>query len=387
MAYLLYSNAIILMVLGVGLFRRMSLYSPFMLSALVWQVVFISSLIFGDMFYPLTEGAFVMWLTWFLGSSLFYFFLSNPAQLTNKTILRCLPVDYTFILAALILWLAYRIWVVGNAGPSHFFLNLRLSSNQLEDYELLGLVGRSYPLVFALFLFEHVNARNGNRHLRILLWCFMLLYAFATMGKFAILTPVLAWVVIKGIRGELSNRRLLWLVPLSFGLMVLLHRVRAGAGEQASLAELLSIYIYSPIVALGYMVPQIDAPLGAYTLRFFYALVHALMGGMEPVQVIQDYVEIPYLTNVFTVIQPFFVDFGMAGVLFGSAIYGIFFGLTYHYARANRQLPLMIYSGLSVVLVGQFIGELFLTMLSGNLQFIIAAIIVTFFSRRVDFVR
>ena len=35
-----------------------------------------------------------------------------------------------------------------------------------------------------------------------MLWFFMLLYAVSTMGKIPILTPVLSWVIIQGIKGR-----------------------------------------------------------------------------------------------------------------------------------------------------------------------------------------
>ncbi len=219
-----------------------------------------------------------MWLIWFLVSSVFYFFLSSLPQTPRKTVLRRLPVDYAFILVVLILWLAYQIWAVGNAGPTHFFMNLRASSNQATYYESLGFVGRLYPWVFALFIFEHVNSRDGNRRLRLLLWCWMLLYAFATMGKFSILTPFLAWAVIKGIRRSLPMRNLFLLLPFLFGIMIMLHFLRTAEGERFVFSEFLSVYTYSPIVALGYADTQTDPLFGAHVFRFLYALMHAIDG-------------------------------------------------------------------------------------------------------------
>lgn len=384
MPHLVIGNAIILLVIAAGLRQRLSPYSPLMLSAFAWLTVFVSGLIFGHRFFPVTDRVFVLWLVWFLVSCFFYFFTPGPPRAARATELRRLPFDYTPILVVLILWLAYQVQSVGNAGPVQFFLNLRLSSNQIAGFESLGLVGRFYPLVFALFLFEHVNARPANRPLRLLLWCWMLLYAFATMGKFAILTPVLAWAVVKGTRWVLPTRRLLLLAPLLVGIMALVHFVRDGSGQQLRATELLGVYTYSPIVALGYMETPPGDPLGAHIFRFVYAAAHATIGGVEPVQVIQEYVAVPDLTNVFTALQPFVIDFGWAGVLFGAVVYGLFFGLLFRAARTQEQLPLIVYAGLSVVLVGQIIGEFLFTMFSGHLQFIIAAIVVTHNSRRVD---
>jgi hypothetical protein len=47
------------------------------------------------------------------------------------------------------------------------------------------------------------------------------------------------------------------------------------------------------------------------------------------------------------------------------------------------QLSLILYAGFSMALVGQFIGEFMFTMFSGQLQFVIAAVLVVSTSRRV----
>lgn len=384
MAFLLFGNAVILAVLAAGYSRRLSPYSPLMLSALVWQVVFVSGLVFGHKFFPLTDRAFVMWLVWFLVSAFFYQILSSQPQPAPKTEVRRLPVDYTVILVGLILWLVWQVRVVGSTGPAAFFSNLRLSSNEIAGLESLGPVGRFYPLVFALFLFEHVNARAGNVRLRLLLWCLMLLYAVATMGKLAILTPVLSWAVIRGLRFSMPTRRLFILAPVAFGVMMVLHFVRAVRGDQFVLTEFLSVYSYSPIVALGYMQIPTDAAFGAQTFRFVYAVLDAVVGGMAPVNVVQGYVAVPYVTNVYTAIQHFALDFGLAGVFFGATAYGIFFGGLYHQARSLRQGPLILYAGFSVILVSQFIGEFLFTMFSGQLQLFMATVVLTSLSQRVE---
>ena len=382
MFYLTFGIIVILVVLSLAIICRISFYSPLVLSALIWSIVFSVGFVYQDIFNPITQQAFLMWLIWFLITSIIYFVFSQPFSLPIKKQLTYLPFNYSLIVVGLILWLCYRILIVGSAGSEHFFLNLRLSSNQLDGFESLGLIERFYPLIFAFFLFENVNSCNKNRVQRFLLWSWMLIYAVATMGKFAVLTPVLAWLIIKGLHKETSIKIIIAAAIVSFLLMVALQFIRSGEDDKFSLSQLISIYIYSPIVALGYMEISPDAVSGTYVFRFIYAVWYALFSSMPPEPTILPYVEIPFETNVYTVLQPFVHDFGAIGVVIGATIYGIVFGALFWFAQKGQKLSLILYAALSIVIIGQFFGELLLTMFSGNLQLIVVATALVLFSKR-----
>lgn len=388
-AYHLYALTLIGLVLALATIRRCSLYSPLVISASIWLAVFIAGLFFQERFYPLQETAFISWLIWFMVTSLIFFLLC-PSHTKNAwagTEIRKIPVDYALPLLLLIAFLGYRIWVVGTTGPEHFFLNLRLSAIHLEGFAPLGLIERFYPLIFALFLFEHVYAHQENRHLRILLWCYMLLYAVATMGKLAILTPVLSWVIIQGIKGEIKVIRIVLLAAVVFAVMMSAHSIRAGASDESTVEDVLAIYIYSPLVALGYMDSDDSLPVGAYVLRFFYAIGNLLNIAPEPVKTITPYVEVPELTNTYTVMQPFYHDFGLLGVLLEALFYGLFFACLYLLSVNGGRLWLVLFAGYSIVLGAQFIGDFLITNFSGNLQFMIYTLTIFLLSRKVCYVR
>ncbi len=376
MIHLVLGTLLILGFLAAGLARRLSLFSPLMLGGIAWLAVFACGLALGGRFYPVTDRAFALWAAWFAVSGVFYLFQAEAPAAGDAARARRLPFDYTLLVLVLVAWLVIQMRHVGLTGPAAFFSNLRLSSTENAGLASLGLVGRFYPLAFALFLFEHINARPANRRLRLLLWGLMLLFAVATMGKLTALTPILGWAVVRDARRRFTLRRLLLLVPVVFGLLFALHLARALVGEQVVLSRFLGLYVYSPLVALGYMPTPGDLPFGAHVFRFFYVVWDGLVGGVTPVSVVQPYVAVPLLTNVYTVVQPFALDFGAVGVVLGAVFYGLFFSFLYRAAQAGRQLALLLYAGLSMVLFGQFIGEFLFTMLAGHLQFLFAALLI-----------
>jgi len=94
------------------------------------------------------------------------------------------------------------------------------------------------------------------------------------------------------------------------------------------------------------------------------------------VDVIFPYVNVPVLTNVYTVMQPFYHDFSLTGVAIGAVVYGVFFSFLYFFALRVRGFFLALYSGFAIALLGQFFGELFLMMFSGNLQFLLVLLFI-----------
>ena len=387
MGYILSAVVLIIIILCIAICFHISLFSPFVINALAWLLSFFPALFFYENFYPLTGNVFFSWLIWFTVTSivffLFYFYGKNTWQ---ETEVRKLPLDYSVGILILIAWLGYKIWVIGNTGPEHFFLNLRLSAINAEGVSSIGLVGRFYTLVFALFLFEHVYEREENRRLRFLLWCWMLLYAVATMGKLSLLTPFVSWAIIKGVKGRLKIKKIIILVPVVFVLMMAIHFMRAGA-DTSSIGDVLAAYTYAPLVGLGYINVDNSLPIGAYVFRFLYAVGYRLgITQLQPMNTILSYAEIPKPVNAFTVMYPFYFDFGLLGVLLGALFYGLFFSFLYLFSIKGRRMALTLYSGYSIVLVGQFIGDFLITNFSLNLQIFIWVVLIYLASRRVNYV-
>jgi oligosaccharide repeat unit polymerase len=387
MGYILSAVVLIIIALCIAILFHISLFSPFVISALAWLLSFFPALFFYEDFYPLTGNVFFLWLIWFTVTSIvfFFFYFYEKKNTWQETEVRKLPLDYSVAILILIAWLGYKTWVIGNTGPGHFFFNLRLSAINADDISSIGLLERFYPLVFALFLFEHVYEREENRRLRFLLWCWMLLYAVAIMGKLSLLTPFVSWAIIKDVKGKLKIKKFIILVPVVFVLIMAMHFIRRAG--TFSIRDVLAIYTYSPLVALDYINVDNSLPIGAYVLRFLYAVGYRLgITLVQPINVISSFIEVPKPTNTFTVIYPFYFDFGLLGVILGALFYGLFFSFLYLFSIKGRRMALTLYSGYSIALFLQFFGEFFIFFFSLNLQIFIWVVLIYLVSRRVNYV-
>lgn len=372
---LLLAVAFIFIVMFLGLARGCSLYSPLFINSFSWLIAFLPGVVFYDKFYPLTETTVNAWFLWFSITS-FCFFILQPSSLDNvyKHIEqpRLLPWRYSPIIVILAIWLGYRIWVVGNTGQNQFFLNLRLASNGIDEYGSLGSVMWCYQLVMALFIFEQLNYVRSRRAERWWLFFWLLLFAVGTMGKFAILSPIFIWVITAGIQKRISFLKIVTTVIISIALMLCAHFIRSGEGSNIDLLNMLAIYTYSPIVAFGYMDFPPPDHFAQYSLRFIYAIGYALdLTQVKPIDVIMDYVAVPQLTNVYTVLMPFYLDFGILGVAFFALIYSFLFGWLYSLVNKKNSFYLACYLALLMVLFSQFIIESLFLTLSRHIQIII----------------
>ncbi|WP_159458385.1 O-antigen polymerase [Photobacterium malacitanum] len=364
----------------------MSLFSPLVINCICWYVTFIPGMLFGNKYYPIKMDIFGAWLIWFFLTNILFIILEPKKKQLYLLISKKREINfpYQYGIFFLCVILSYKIWMVGSTGPENFFLNLRLANIGLDGFGSLGVITRFYPLVFVLFTFENFNKNPKNKIKIISLWCWMALFAVGTMGKFSILTPFLVWVICKSLRNEISIFKIFRILFLILLIMVFIQWIRAGnSSETIGFLKMLSIYTYSPFVGLNYINPDVLAPIGSHTFRFFYAIGHTLGLNSAPVELISEYVKVPILTNVYTVLYPFYIDFGIIGVSCFAIVYGLLFGLLYRGSIHHNSFFLTLYIIFTPYLYTQFIVEGMFSVLSSNIQFTLCLLFVFFISRQV----
>ena len=82
---------------------------------------------------------------------------------------------------------------------------------------------------------------------------------------------------------------------------------------------------------------------------------------------LQEFVFVPVSTNVYTILQPFYMDFGQFGVAVFAVIYGILTGWAYRMMRNGSAFGKCFYMYLAYALALQFFQEYIFT---GNLHII-----------------
>ncbi|ECC1659034.1 TPA: oligosaccharide repeat unit polymerase [Salmonella enterica] len=274
------------------------------------------------------------------------------------------------------LYTIWEIYTVGANGPASFFLNLRLA-NTLEDYPGIKFTVMTtiYPVMIAIFSIICLSNTNKKNVYAIVFW--LILFSIGTMGKFAIITPIIIFLTIRELKKGLRRKKLIIYSPFIIFLILVIHFLRMAGHDSSTVGSVFGLYIYSPILALSKLSELASNNPGEYTFRFFYAILNKIgLAGTEPAKTILDYVEVPVMTNVYTVMQPFFQDYSLYGVAFGAIFYGLFFAFIYGSAKQGNPVSILIYAALAISMLISFFAETLITNLAGNLKLIICIYIL-----------
>ncbi|PVU51588.1 oligosaccharide repeat unit polymerase [Enterobacter sp. HN503E2II] len=362
-------------------FIKTNLTSPLSLHCFAWFLVSIVGLFAYDDFNEFSEISFYAFIIWY---SILYFILMIGELVVLTTDSRSLFINkryvcsrYWIVVLPLSLYSVWEIYNVGKGGPASFFLNLRLA-NIIDDYDgvKFTLLTAVYPVMVAIFAIVCLADTTKKNKYSILLW--ILLCCIGTMGKFAIVTPILIYLIIREMTVGLNKRKLFLLAPIITVTILLLHFIRMSSEDNATVSSVLGVYIYSPLLALSKL-SELDSSgdSGIYTFRFIFAILYKLgLSSTEPVKTIMEYVNVPVPTNVFTVMQPFFQDYSLYGVAFGAMFYEVIYASVYICARQDSPVAMLIYAVLAVGLFTSFFAETLITNFSGNMKLIICIYIL-----------
>lgn len=360
---------------------KVDYFSPLSLHVISWFFVFFVGLFVGNQFYPLTDHIFYCFMIWFCTLT-FSFLLMYFSQIKIKRIDYKYELKYqkTYIILSIFacVILIGEIFYVGMGGPYNFFLNLRLSLF-LEEYE--GVRYTFAPFFYLLMtpLFAISLMCHNASSLKKITTLWQIIFIIGSAGKLTILTTLMIFLVTKyaGIRKKISVISLSIIMTIFLIAAFFIHVIRQSDEDNSlSMLDMVGGYVFPPLIALGEL--QIESERwGEYTFRFFYAVAYKLgLSNDIPVKTVLEYVYIPTPTNVYTVMQPFYQDFGNIGIFFGALFYSVFFSILYFQMKTKRGIYLVLYSLFSLNLIFSFFAEILVTNLSLNLYLILFSIIL-----------
>ena len=332
-------------------FRIGDIFSPWFITTGIWLTIIITFQITHTELYPLQTRFYNCVLIWvpcmsITGIMTYYAFpaVNNSQQAVQEEFNYSQFFFLFFYILSMVctpLYL-YKIYkVVAMFGTEDLLFNLRILANAGEEDRL----GK---------LLKYINAVDQKGALFFLL--FVTLFVLYEKKR----------IKIRSI--------LLWggaVVFLFYGINIA-RDSQENNNNDATFLDFFAMYILSPPVAFEQVQEKLTPQFGSRTFAFFYAFASKMGWGAYVIEPkLQEFVQVPIFTNVYTVFQPFFEDFGYKGVAFFSTVYGIFTGWLYRQFRNGGVISRCLYAYVVEILILQFFQENLILSLSLLFQYVI----------------
>ena len=283
-------------------------------------------------------------------------------------------------------WLAWR---AAASGPSQSFLvNLRiLETTQSGDRFLWAYVVLLAVLSSGLHLMAIKRSAVPTGRLRFAISLAVAFgYCLLNTGRTWFFLLLIFLVGIALLTGRLkAGKALLYSALLAFSFFVLIAvllgkggDVNASAADNvAGIGKAFDVYLLGPLPSLDTFVRhQESMRLGDNILRSFWVAMDKLGFETHPLPLVNEFVNVPYPSNVYTIYRPYFDDFGLLGAVGIQFFLGLMHGALYRKRFASRFF-LCIFAISLYPLAMQFFEDQYMSLLSLWLQTVVILFVLT----------
>lgn len=365
-------------------------FSPWSITLLVWAAILLLIQLENNLLDPLTSQFYKAIALWIPSLSLTAFITYNLMGQNKEYCCSLNDIESNFnvstfifnvlfflslVMTPLYAWNVYQI--VSRFSMEDLLSNVRLLANEGEGQGILAysVVINQVLLIVALWRYPFIK---GWQLTTIILSC--LLGALAIMEKGAMFYIMLMCFFVMYERRVVKLRTLVLTAGFILVVFYIFNLARSGDetySDNETFADFIAMYLASPAVAFCRLSAELTQQVGTNTFEFFYAVLDRFGFGPFVVhQKLQDFVWVPMPTNVYTIMQPFFTDFGFSGVAVFGAIYGFIFGVLYRNYRNGDGVSRVLYSYAIYILVLQFYQDNLMLSLSYIIQITIITILL-----------
>lgn len=368
-----------------------SLSSPWAVSIFVWALIlFLQQFRNPELLIPI-EGQFyyalAIWLPLFCFFSFAMYNLLPSVQKDSAAPAKALGGQNVYEYSSLVFnvlfafsvictpMAAYKVYsLVSMFDTTDLLYNVRLLA--VEGNEGMGFLSYTHVVnqVLVVIAIWHYP--------RVPLWKVLLLCAVNVISAIAIMEKgtlfflavaiffVLFEKKVIKIRGIVIAGVILFLILFLFNVMRSTEQ-EVEQGETNALDFFLAMYILSPCQAFETLVQDLTHQTGMHTFDTVYLFMQRFgMPGIEVPPKVQEFVWLPICTNVYTIMQPFYVDFGYKGIAFFAIIYGSVSGWVYRSYHNGSNVARCVYVFFMYALVLQFYQEYIFLGIVPFIQFV-----------------
>ena len=341
-------------------------FSPWSLTIVVWAGELLLYSLQGTLnpIGPSFVTNLALWIGTFLPASFLTFLLTRDDTLPRpvnrgQTIDVNMYLFYGLLVIALLFTILYakRIYeIVSQFDTEDMLFNIRLYT--IYKTESPGILILTQGLNFSLFLTGIWLYPKISKLTLALIVAINLLLEFSMMEKSGILIMILSALFVLYEKRTIKLRSI-GLSILGIIVLFFFFNLSKESKDQESVdfMDFLGIYVTSPIVAFEKLQITITDGWGVNTFNDVFPYLRYLGIHLQSIERLQDFVFVPVPTNVYTIMQPFYNDFGCMGVAIFGILYGWGAGYVYRKFYDGSYTYKCIYTFLVEVIIIQFYNE------------------------------
>lgn len=351
------------------------IFSPWNTTLIVWIIILTLYTFVHKELYAVSEQfvyGITIWVFTFTISSVLTFIIfpsykKAPWQVCEKNV--DIITLITLILVPIAVYKAVQhAFMLGS--PDGIFSTLREQAVNPEENQL-GIVKYFVYVINVLLMIEISRDKRRKWRLRLVI-LFCILFFIATIAKITLFMYIFSSLYLLYENKKISLKPILIGSIFLIALVPIMYLLRSGNDQETDtelVVNLIIIYMISSIVAFGNITPCSSLQWGETSLRFFYSFLHMLGVNVDVAKTtLQDFCYTPLPTNVYSVLFPYYKDFGYVGIFAFALIEGIMIGIIYKYSKTGNNLMKYLYAYIFTLLVMQFMDEQIFQGLSSIIQ-------------------
>ncbi|MBO7457986.1 MAG: oligosaccharide repeat unit polymerase [Paludibacteraceae bacterium] len=230
-----------------------------------------------------------------------------------------------------------------------------------------------------------VIKKDWSRYSKILLG--LLIFFFLLRSNKNVIAQIgLAFVCLMLLEQTIAKKKILNILIVMMIVMIGVSYIRRLGirGDGFIITEFIAQYLLAPLPAFDSVLHSsslIEDFHGEYTFRAFIKIIQIfnplVVGNSDPFN-LGNWVFTPIPVNVYTVLFPFYEDFGYTGLVCFAIILGGIAGILYKHAIKGYLISKLIYSCMFYTLVFQFFADNFFQFFWTNMTYVFFCIMLVY---------
>ena len=353
--------------------RLSNLFSPWALTIGIWALILGLYYLLDTDLYPITSQFYyclIIWIPIFCISAFVTYIITPVNKITlvrkDSDSASLLLFNILFIISLIITPLyVYKVMQIAMMFSSEDLMgNIRTLAIYGEGVGFLGYSNVLNQSLFVVAIWAYP---------RVPLWKIVVLAFACLLNSLAIMEKGTIFFVFVCIMFVLFEKKVIRMRSIVLagvtlvGFFYIFNLARASEGsdyqQNETLLDFFAMYALSPPVAFCQLQPEVTPQFGTNTFETIYLFLKRFGEDVVVKDKLQEFVFVPISTNVYTLFQPFYIDFGHKGIALFATIYGFISGWLYRLHSASNGFGRCMYTYIVTVLVLQFYQEnIFLSM-------------------------